>query len=111
MVFSTNSSNILFKKYCTATFARNHAIRSGGCVYSEFCSTKSFNETSLVTFTNNIAMYGGRVLAIHYGYISMAGNSKMTFTLNNSSFGEGYMLHYTQIYHFPNTQLLYHIVR
>ena len=80
-VFLRNHSSIIFDQNSMATFSDNDAINS--TIYSEVNCNVTFQETSVVTFSNNsVQGHGSALYSSNNCHITFTGSAKVTF-INN----------------------------
>ena len=126
-IHSYNMCKITFKDNSTSSFIKNTARDNGGAILSNqlseitfegnstilldgnkadnggtFCfinSTITFKDTSMISFYNNRALYGGAVSANDHSNITVTGNSVLSFVNNEASQsgGAGYFNSYCNV--------------
>ena len=96
-ILSNQLSEITFEGNSTVKFDGNIAD-NGGAFYL-INSTFTFEDTSMISFYNNNAVYGGAVSAIDHCNITVTGNSVLSFVNNEASQsgGAGYFSYYCNV--------------
>ena len=94
IVYSKNSSTVMFKANCKVTFNRNSATQYGAAIYSFDNSQVAFTGNSTATFSNNIISFhdaylqhGGTILSENNGILIFEENSVIVFNNNSADFG------------------------
>ena len=136
-IYSYDMCKITFKDNCTSSFIKNTARDNGGAILSKqlseitfegnstiiFDSNKADNggtfyfnnstitikDTSMMSFYNNRAIYGGAVSANDNSSIAVTGNSMLSFVNNEASQsgGAGYFSHYCNVIMEQNSMITF----
>ena len=96
-ILSNQLSKITFEGNSTIMFDGNIADNGGAFYFTN--STITFKDTSMISFYNNRALYGGAVSANDHSNITVTGNSVLSFVNNEASQsgGAGYFSYYCNV--------------
>ena len=96
-IFINQLTDITFEGNSTIMFDGNMADNGGTSCFTN--STITFKDTSMISFNNNNAIYGGAVVANDHSNITLTGNSVLLFSKNEASQsgGAGYFSSYCNV--------------